>query len=315
MAIPFSQTLESRRPDIFRLFMAGILLTAPLAILWGWWLLTVPFPVYKTSLRNRMTNFASLAVPSAEEQDAPKMFSAVVVNRYPHDRKAFTQGLAWDRGTVYSGTGLYGRSSLRQVDLKTGRVKRKIEYKQHIFAEGITVFQDSVYQLTWKNGLVFQYDKKDFSLIRSWKYPRQGWGITHDNRHLITSDGSASLYFLDPKTLAEKKRITVHDDQDEVDQLNELEYIKGSVYANVWQTERIAVINPETGAVTAWLDLTSICRRIKAEARKADVLNGIMYDPATDRLFVTGKLWPALFEIRVVPVRPSVGNVKKSGTW
>ncbi|MCI5157913.1 MAG: glutaminyl-peptide cyclotransferase [Candidatus Electrothrix sp. AUS1_2] len=240
-------------------------------------------------------------MPARPPSDAPPVLSVAIVHRYPHDRKAFTQGLVWDRGTVYEGTGLYGRSSLRRVDLESGRIKQQREYNRQIFAEGVTVFQDAVYQLTWKNNLVFQYDKKDLSQINSWKYPRQGWGLTHDGQSLIASDGTADLFFLDPETLSLQGRITVYDDRGEVDRLNELEYIKGSLYANVWMTERIAVISPETGRITTWLDLSPICRQIRAEDKQADVLNGIMYDPATDRLFVTGKLWPALFEIRVIP--------------
>ncbi len=232
-------------------------------------------------------------------QEALSVLSYVVVSRYPPNRRAFTQGLAWDKGIMYEGTGLHGRSSLRRVDLETGGVERQLEYNKKIFAEGITIFQDTVYQLTWRNNLVFQYNKDNFSFIRSWRYPLQGWGLTHDGRNLIASDGTAHLFFLDPETLTEKRRITVHDHQGTVDRLNELEYIQGAIYANVWQTDRIAVISPENGAVTAWLDLTTLCKQIRAEYTHADMLNGIMYDSAYDRLFVTGKLWPALFEIQV----------------
>ncbi len=324
MVITFSQTLESRQPDFFRLFMSGILLTAPLVVLWAWWLFSVPISEYKTSLLTHVTANSWTGIKLSDKKggtvrahefitrqitarfsdtlpDVPPVLSVAVVNRYPHDRKAFTQGLAWDRGTVYEGTGLYGRSSLRRVDLESGRVKQQREYNRQIFAEGVTIFQDTVYQLTWKNNLVFQYSKNDLSRINSWKYPRQGWGLTHDDRSLIASNGTADLFFLDPKTLGLQRRITVHDDQGEVARLNELEYIKGLIYANVWVTERIALISPETGTVTAWLDLSPLCKQIRAEDKQADVLNGIMYDPAADRLFVTGKLWPALFEIRVVP--------------
>lgn len=231
----------------------------------------------------------------------PKQLTYVIVQEFPHDSKAFTQGLAWDKGNVYEGTGLYGQSSLRRVDLHTGKVYLKRDYDQQFFAEGITIYEDKIYQLTWKNNCVFQYEKNDFSLIQSWKFPYQGWGITHDNEQLIVSDGTANLYFLDPKTLVEKRRILVHDDQGQVSRLNELEYVNGKIYSNIWKTDKIAIINPEDGVVTSYLDLSGLSTTMKSEM-KPEVLNGIMYDSVDDRLFVTGKLWPSLFEIKVVPV-------------
>lgn len=231
----------------------------------------------------------------------PLEFSYTVVREYPHDPKAFTQGLAWDKGKVYEGTGRYGHSSLRSVDLKTGLVNRQRNYTDRFFAEGITVFQDRIYQLTWKNKKVFLFEKETFSVIKSWPYPREGWGITHNGKELIASDGTAQIYFLDPKTLAEKRRISVRDDQGPVTQLNELEYVRGAIYANVWKTNRVAIIRPQDGAVSGWLDLSGLSTRVRSIWKaKSDVLNGIMYDPENDRLFVTGKLWPALFEIRVL---------------
>lgn len=203
---------------------------------------------------------------------------------------------------MYEGTGLYGRSSLRSLDLKTGAVHRQRRYRRQYFAEGITVFRDRIYQLTWKNRQVFLLDRERLVVIRSWPYPREGWGITHNGKELIVSDGSASLYFLDPETLQEKRQILVHDDQGKVTRLNELEYVRGAIYANVWQTDRIAIIHPEDGRVTGWLDLSELSAQVQSIWKgKTDVLNGIMYDPVNDRLVVTGKLWPWLFEIRVVP--------------
>lgn len=231
----------------------------------------------------------------------PKQYTYLIVQEFPHDPKAFTQGLAWDKGIVYEGTGLYGQSSLRRIDLHTGKVELKHDYDQQLFAEGVTIYENKIYQLTWKNNIIFQYDKNDFSAVRSWKFPYQGWGITHDNKQLIISDGTAKLYFFDPKTLREKRRILVRDNQGPVSRLNELEYIKGKIYANIWRTDHIAIINPKDGVVTSYLDLSGLSASVKND-KKPGVLNGIMYDPMEDRLFVTGKLWPSLFEIKVVPV-------------
>lgn len=229
----------------------------------------------------------------------PELFSYVLVGTFPHDPEAFTQGLAWDNGNVYEGTGLYGQSSLRRVDLQTGKVELRRDYDSHIFAEGITIFNDVIYQLTWKNNIIFKYDKKDFSLIDSWSFPHQGWGVTHDNEHLIVSDGTARLYFLDPTTLLEERRISVHDNHGPVSRLNELEYVNTKIYANIWQTDRIAVISPADGVVTGYLDLSGLSARMK-HGPGTGVLNGIMYDPDADRLFVTGKRWPSLFEIKLI---------------
>jgi glutaminyl-peptide cyclotransferase len=231
----------------------------------------------------------------------PTQLTYLIVQEFPHDPQAFTQGLAWNKGNVYEGTGLYGRSSLRRVDLHTGRVELQRNYDRQFFAEGITVYEDKIYQLTWKNNRIFQYDAHDFSLIGSWEFPYQGWGITHDNEQLIISDGTARLYFLEPKTLVEKRRIVVHDDQGQVNRLNELEYINGKIYANIWKTDQIAIIDPRDGLVTSYLNLSGLTTRMKGE-NNPGVPNGIMYDPAGNRLFVTGKLWPLLFEIQVVPI-------------
>lgn len=239
-----------------------------------------------------------------EPEVGPARFIGETVKEYPHDQNAFTQGLAWDKGEMYESTGLNGRSSLRLVDLESGRVEQRLDYSQEIFAEGLTVFKDSVYQLTWGNGLIFQRDKRSFELLRTWPWPREGWGITHDGSSLIVSDGSSTLYFLDPESMEERRRLTVRDQEREIDRLNELEYVKGSVYANVWKEPRIAVISPESGAVTSWIDLSEISARMRQPDKSGeDVLNGIMHDAAADRLFVTGKLWPALFEIRLLPER------------
>ena len=231
---------------------------------------------------------------------APAQLTAVIVSEYPHDQTAFTQGLVWDNNAVYESTGLFGESSLRRVDLASGNVLQRRNYGSQFFAEGLVVFGDSLYQLTWSNKVIFQYDKDSFDLRRTFPWPHEGWGITHDGSSLIISDGSATLYFLAPDDMSERRRVTVRDRGREITRLNELEYVKGFVYANVWHEERIAVINPADGTVTAWIDLAAVCARMRSGNPEA-VLNGIMYDAAADRLIVTGKLWPNLFEVKTVP--------------
>jgi glutamine cyclotransferase len=241
-----------------------------------------------------------LFIPAGCGQGAAQQLNAVIINKYPHDPEAFTQGLVWDKGAVYESTGLRGRSSLRRVDLASGRVEQQVSLDSRFFAEGITVLQDRLYQLTWTSGIIFQYDKQSFALRRIFSWPHQGWGITHDGSSLIVSDGSATLYFLNPETLAATRQVTVHDGGRQIRRLNELEYIDNLIYANVWQECRIALISPADGSVTAWLDLSHICKQMRGSHE--DVLNGIMFDQESGRLFVTGKFWPALFEIRTSPV-------------
>ncbi len=223
-----------------------------------------------------------------------------VKNILPHDRGAFTQGLVFEDGNFYEGTGLYGRSSLRKVTPDTGEVIEKRLLPPNLFGEGITIWGDNIVQLTWKSHKGFVYDKNTFDLKKEFSYPTEGWGITHDDHQLIMSDGTANLYFWDPDTLAEIGRVEVRDGDTPVVRLNELEYIDGAVYANIWQTNRIAHINPKTGQVTGWIDLSGL---LSAEdmAQSVDVLNGIALDTAGNRLFVTGKLWPKIFEIELVP--------------
>ena len=225
-----------------------------------------------------------------------------IVATYPHDPDAFTQGLVWQDGIFYEGTGLRGRSSLRKVDPASGAVTQEIDLADQYFGEGITIFGDKLYQLTWQEDTGFIYDKDSFELLDTWTYPGEGWGLTTDGERLIMSDGTNELRFLDPETLDELGRVAVTDQQgNPVVRLNELEYVNGEVLANIWQTDWIARIDPATGQVTGWIDLSGL---LPAEDRTqpVDVLNGIAYDPDTDRLFVTGKLWPKLFEIDLVPV-------------
>ncbi len=230
---------------------------------------------------------------------APASYTCEVVNVYPHDRNAFTQGLVIDEGVLYEGTGLYGSSTLRRVELETGEVTQLYSLPSYLFGEGITVFGEKIIQLTWRNQTGFVYDKHSFDLLQQFSYPTEGWGITNDGTQLIMSDGTATLYFLDPETFENIGQVAVHDDTAFVTNLNELEYINGEVYANIWLTDNIAIINPQTGQVTAWIDLTGIYTSENSDSN--NVLNGIAYDSEGDRLFVTGKRWSQLFEIRLKP--------------
>jgi len=219
-----------------------------------------------------------------------------VVRQYPHDPDAFTQGLLFRDGFLYESTGLNGRSSLRRVRLETGEVVRHVPVEKEYFAEGLTDWNGSLVQLTWTTNVGFVYDLQSFARTRTFTYGGEGWGLAQDGRRLIMSDGTSNLRFLNPGTLEETSRVNVRDGGASVDDLNELEFVKGAVYANVWMTERIAIIAPDTGTVTAWLDLSGL--RQRGGGPGGDVLNGIAYDASSDRLFVTGKLWPTLFEIR-----------------
>jgi glutaminyl-peptide cyclotransferase len=239
--------------------------------------------------------------PSApNHSDVIPTYTYYVVNTYPHDRHAFTQGLVLEDGVLYEGTGLLGRSTLRRVDLETGAVLEIRELPPQFFGEGITIYGDRVIQLTWQSNVGFVYDRDTFEVLQEFTYSTEGWGITHDGERLIVSDGTSTLYFWDPQTFEEIGRIEVFDNYGPVSRLNELEYIKGEIYANIWQTDRVARIAPGTGEVIGWVDLEGL---LTAEDRlePIDVLNGIAYDAENDRLFVTGKLWPKLFEIKLIP--------------
>jgi glutamine cyclotransferase len=226
-----------------------------------------------------------------------------VVRSYPHDAHAFTQGLVYLDGHLYESTGLKGQSSLRMEDLETGKIDRFLEVPDKYFAEGLTNWGSALIQLTWQSHIALVYDRSTFHLLHTLPYPGEGWGLTQDGKSIIFSDGSASLRFLDPETFHELRRITVRDHGRPVTQLNELEYIHGEIYANIWYSDRIARISPATGRVLGWIDLTGLLPKADRPSPGA-VLNGIAYDQAHDRLFVTGKLWPRIFEIKVVPRQP-----------
>jgi len=225
-----------------------------------------------------------------------QVYTYKVINTFPHDRQAYTQGLDSDNGTLYEGTGGYGSSTLRRVDLGSGRVLQEYKLPGAYFGEGITVWKDTLIQLTWRSNTGFVYDKNSFNILRTFSYPTEGWGITHDGGRIIMSDGTSNLYFLDPESFNRTGYIEVHDENGPVIMLNELEYIKGRIFANVWGTDNIAIIDPGDGSITGWLDLSGLLDAGYYN-NSTDVLNGITYDAESDRMFVTGKRWPLLFEI------------------
>ena len=249
--------------------------------------------------------FTSLLGQSHQVQRLPPVGSTAPVagytvrQAYPHDPRAYTQGLEYRDGVLYEGTGRNGESTLRKVELATGKVLQQAALPREHFGEGITMWGETILQLTWQSQLGFVYDRNTFKQLRTFRYTGEGWGLTHNSTQLIMSDGTASLRFLDPKTLTETRRVLVTDAGIIVRELNELEWVDGEIYANVWQTNFIARISPSNGRVLGWIDLTGL---LSPEEQRggAEVLNGIAYDTAGKRLFVTGKLWPKIFEIGIV---------------
>jgi glutamine cyclotransferase len=247
---------------------------------------------------------ALLAGPSCDSGNgtktgvnAPK-YSYEVVRVYPHDTAAFTQGLIFLDGKLLESTGQQGQSTLRSVDLDSGQVVKKVDVPAQYFAEGMTVLNGKIYQLTWQDQLGFIYDYKTFEKLGEFNYQGEGWGLTNDGHSLILSDGSNRIRFLDPGSFKVTKTIAVTDNGKPIMRLNELEFIQGEIYANIWHDSNIVTINPDSGAVTAWIDCSGLIKPSEAPDQEA-VLNGIAVEQATGRLFVTGKLWPKLFEIKI----------------
>ena len=265
---------------------------------------------WRSTIAAALISCTTLALAATGEQQKPAKTTAAsapapvhgfkVVRSYPHDRQAFTQGLEFVDGVLYESTGLNGRSGIRKVNLATGEVLQVQPLDPAYFGEGITVWKNRIVQLTWQSGLGFVYDRQTLQQQRTFRYSGEGWGLTHDDNRLIMSDGSetGTLRLLDPETQRPVGSLTVKDAGRPVPRLNELEYVKGEILANVWQSERVAVISPSTGRVTSWIDLQGLLDA--RERAGVDVLNGIAYDAKGDRLFVTGKLWPRIFEIQVV---------------
>ena len=244
-----------------------------------------------------MSFITGFSTPAAQRQAMAPVSGDQVVRVYPHDPQAFTQGLVYVDGTLFESTGLNGRSGIRRVKLDNGEVLQVQPLDPRHFGEGIAVVGNAIVQLTWQSGVGFVYDRTTFQQTRTFTYTGEGWGLTYDGTRLIMSDGTALLRFLDPKTLKETGRVQVKDGSRPIEQLNELEIVKGELFANVWGTDRIVRIDPKTGVVRGWIDLRGLLDA--RDAAGVDVLNGIAYDAAGDRLFVTGKLWPKLFEIKV----------------
>jgi glutamine cyclotransferase len=233
------------------------------------------------------------------ENPLPVRYTYDIVAVYPHDKNAFTQGLVFENGVLYESTGLYNHSTLRRVELETGKILQLYALPNQFFGEGITIFNDKIIQLTWQSNKGFVYDKNSFDLLQEFDYHTEGWGLTYDGNQLIMSDGAATLHFLDPETFEKTGQVEVCDNVP-VTKLNELEYIRGEVYANIWKEDKIAIINPQIGQVKGWIDLSGFQDLENRDA--SNVLNGIAYDAQEDRLFVTGKRWSQLFQIKLVPV-------------
>ena len=250
-------------------------------------------------IESALARQAETAPLSPAKRHFAPLFKVRILKRYPHDPCAFTQGLIFANGFLYESTGLNGKSSVRQVELETGRVLKKYDLPFQYFGEGLTLWHGSLIQLTWTSGKGFVYNLKSFAVVREFSYSGEGWGLTYDGKSLVMSNGSEELIFLNPATLVRQRSLRVMDIGEPVRLLNELEYIKGKIFANIWQEDFIAMISPKTGEVTGWIDMSAL-RGELPPASSAEALNGIAFDAEKDRIFVTGKLWPLLFEIEVI---------------
>jgi len=268
-----SKSHRSARISLSKPLIGLVALTIIIFLFWGWW------------------HFAPRQVAQAKFE---------IVNEFPHDANAYCQGLVIDGGELYEGTGKYGESTLRRVTLETGEVLTKRTLDRRYFGEGITIWQDKIFQLTWKERTAIVYDKNSLRPTgETLRYQGEGWGLTTDGKSLIMSDGTSVLRFLDPQTFRVTRRLTVQEGRRRVTDLNELEFINGEIFANVWKKDEILRISPRSGAVLGRIDLTTLRERLQ-NADDAEVLNGIAYDKENNRLFVTGKNWPTMFEIKIV---------------
>jgi glutamine cyclotransferase len=251
-----------------------------------------------------LTLFAILA--SSAPQSTTPVQSYTIVKTYPHSTSSYTEGFLYLDGKFYEGIGRTGQSAVIATDPETGKILQRANMPEEYFGEGIIDWGPYLYQWTWQSHVCFVYNRSTFRLVKKFAYTGEGWGMTRTPKELITSDGTSTLRFRNPETFQETRHVTVKDGPTEISQLNELEYIKGEIYANVWHSDRIARISPKTGQVLAWIDLTGLLpENLKVDAES--VLNGIAYDPQRDRLFVTGKQWPAIFEIKILtPGQPGL---------
>jgi glutaminyl-peptide cyclotransferase len=255
--------------------------------------------VSNTSNTSSVNGPSGKASPASAPQEQIPVYSYEVVNTFPHDSEAFTQGLIFHDGALIESTGLERHSTLRRVELQTGKVLQKVDVSPFYFAEGMTLFDGKIYQITWKGQKGFIYDPKSFQKTGEFEYDGEGWGLTHDADSLILSNGSNELRFLDPSDTRKIKRtLRIFDQGKPLAEINELEYVKGEIYANVWHQDRIARIDPLDGKIKGWIDMSGLLKPSEVTDPEA-VLNGIAYDETGDRLFVTGKLWPKLFEIKL----------------
>jgi len=251
------------------------------------------FKLYKT--HEKFKKIKALDVLS--DQNIPSLRIKLLYS-YPHDHLAFTQGLQWHEGIMYESTGLKNKSSLRKIDISSGKVLMKLDVPYPYFAEGITIFKDRIYQLTWKSEKCFVYEKNTFEKVHEFSYTGQGWGLTNDSNHLIMSDGTEKLFFLDPETFTIIRIIEVHINNKKINNINELEYINGEIFANIYRTNTIARINPLNGNITGIINLTPLYEKINPFSF-IDVPNGIAYNPETKEIYLTGKCWPRIFKIKI----------------
>jgi glutamine cyclotransferase len=234
----------------------------------------------------------------SQPTNQPRQYTYRILNNYPHDTAAFTEGLLIDNGTLYESTGISGASSLRRVDMQNGSVLQDYLLPSRYFGEGLAAVNGTLVQLTWQDHIGFIYDAQTFRLLSNFSYTTEGWGLTYDGARLILSDGTQTLYFLDPSSHVVIGQVTVKEGDSAVTDINELEYVNGDIYANIWQTTKIAIINPVSGQVKGWVDLSGLHQPQSTE----DVLNGIAYDQQNGGLFVTGKFWPSLYQIELIPI-------------
>jgi len=244
-------------------------------------------------------NYSELFVASDIK---PIQYTYQIIAEYPHNMTHFTQGLEFHDNQLYEGTGLEGSSSIYRINLQNGKSKEEYKLDNQYFGEGITILNNKVYELTYKNDIGFVYDLSSFKLLNTWKYKSaEGWGLTNDGHSLIMSDGTENIYYISPDTYREERKIQVCDDHAMMKNLNELEYIKGEIWANIWTTDNIVIIDPKTGKITGEINLSGLSGSIlQSQKEQIDVLNGIAWNPNTDKIYVTGKLWPKIFEIKLV---------------